>query len=456
LLGQTPALPELPQLNVANFFPAVRDQVERAYDEAQANPESARASGELGMVLDAYEQYETATVCYQRARLLDAAEFRWAYYLGWIRAALGEYSEAESTLREALQINPEYLPAKLKLAETLLAAGKWEESGKVYRDVVQQYPDLPVAHYGLGRIYSARGDLSAAVESLRKACDLFPPYGAARYALALAYRKLGASEKASENFKLYEQNKTAAPGVEDPMRRAVAQLNRDPLSRARRAIELEKAGKIEEAVAQLEKALEIVPNQVQVHINLISLYGRLGQFEKAVQHFEAAVNLNPHRAESYYGYGVLLSRRQQFQEAQRAFEQAVQINPFYAEAYHNLGVLFEQQGRLEEAMRQYEQAVSNQPNYRLAHFHMGRILVNQEKYDEAIRHLVKTLAPEDEATPAYRYALGAAYARAGRVEEALRSLRHAREEALAHGQAQLLSSIERDLKILETERIGRQ
>ncbi len=447
LPAQTP--PDLHAINMANFFPVVREQVEKAFQAAQANPKSADASGALGMILDTYEQYDSAAICYQRARLLDPIVFRWVYYLGWVQAAQGRFGEAEATLREALHLNRGYLPAQLRLAETLLAAGKWEESGRIYESLARRYPGLPEAYYGLGRVRSAQGDHSAAVESLRRACELFPPYGAAHYALAIAYRRTTTGDQARQHFKLYEQNRTATPGVEDPLRAAVADLNRGPLGHMRRGAMLEEAGKTEEALAEQEQALAIDPSLVQIHINLIGLYGRLGQYQKAEEHYRKAVSLNPNQAEAYYNYGVLLRKQGKDTDAQQAFEKAVQINPFFAEAHNGLGVLLERQGQLDEAALHFEQALRNRPNYPLAHFHLGRILVNRGNFDQAIEHFLKTLEPEDENTPGYLYALGATYARAGNLQAALKYLRSARERASARGQSALLRSIERDLETLE-------
>lgn len=442
-------LPELPALNMDNFFPFVREQVEKALRAAQASPKSAEASGALGMILDTYEQYDSAAICYQRARLLDPIVFRWAYHLGWVQTELGRFGQAETTLRDALRMNPRYLPARLRLAEALLGAGRLEESGAIYTALTRDYPELATAHYGLGRVYSAQGDSAAAVESLRKACELFPPYGAAHYALGLAYRKLGAGEKVREHLKLYEQSRTSVPGVEDPLRSAVEDLNLGPLGHMRRGIALEQAGKIHEAIVEEEKALEVDPKQVQVHINLIALYGQTAQFEKAEEHYRAAVNLNPHQAEAHYNYGVLLVKQGKSAEAEGAFREVVRVNPFYAEAHNNLGFLLEQQGRLEEALQHYRAAIAHRPNYRLAHFHAGRILVNQNRYDEAIEHFLKTLAPEDEDTPRFLYALAATYARAGDREKALDYFHKARDAAAGRNQSDLLRSIERDLVILE-------
>jgi tetratricopeptide (TPR) repeat protein len=459
-------LPALPKLNMADFLPAIRRQVQQADAAARASPRSAAASGNLGMVLDAYQQYQAASLCYERAHRLDPRVFRWAYYLGADQVHQGAYDQAVATLRQALALSPGYLPARLKLAESLLASGKLDESGKIYEAILKgdaksldsrlrgndndgDIAATAEALYGMGRIEAARGDISAAAESYRKACELFPAYGAAQYALALAYRKLGEPDMAQPHFSVYEANMTVAPPLEDPLLGAVQALNLGADPHLRHAIALEQQGKLNEAIQEQDQALAIDPKSVQAHINLISLYGRTGQIEKAEQHFQEAVRLNPNRADAYYNHGVLVFDSGKYAEAEQAFRQALKINPYYAEAHNNLGFLLERQGRTEDAIGEYEACLKSQPNYRLAHYHIATILARQNKYDEAIEHLLKTLTPEDESTPGYLYALAIAYARKQDRESALKYMRMARDQAAARNQSQLLASIDRDLRRLE-------
>jgi len=449
LQAQTSSLPELPQVDLTDFPAAVRSQVEQAYAAARANSRDANASGKLGMLLDLYKRRELAARCYGRAHWLDPKAFRWLYYLGSLQSAQGKRAEAATTLRAALRLNPGYLPARLKLAENLLAAGDWEEASRIYEIIVKEHGDAAEAYYGIGRIRAAHGDWIAAVESYRRACELFPAYGAAHYGLALAYRKLGDGPRSEEHVKLHAASQNLVPPVQDPLRDEMRMLDRGAASHVQRGIGFEEAGRIEDAIVEHEKALELDPEFVQAHANLIILYGRTNQPQKAEEHFRAAVRLNPNHAQSYYNYGVLLFKQRKPVEAEEAFRKAVEANPFHSEAFHNLGLMREEQGRLDEALQFYRKAIERQPDYPLAHFHIGRILANEKKYDEAISHFLLTLTPEDGSTPTYLYALSATYARAGNREEALRYGRRAREQAAARGQTKLLLSIDRDLRTLE-------
>jgi tetratricopeptide (TPR) repeat protein len=290
------------------------------------------------------------------------------------------------------------------------------------------------------------------VESYAKACDLFPPYGVAHFALAAELRRLGKPAQAEQHVAEYSKNVTAEPPLDDPLFARIHELNQGTTAHLQRGAELEKAGRIEDAIAEHETALVTDPNNVQAHVNLIGLYGRSGKGAKAKEHFEAATRLSPGRSDAWYDYGVLLFGQHNYAEAEQAYRRALEINPSYAEARNNLGVIYEQQGRLDDAAREFREAIAARPDYPLARFHLGRILVNQQKYDEAMQQFQRALEPESDQTPVYLYALAATYARAGDRPHALEYYAKAREAAVARGQSQLLGSIDRDLKALESGR----
>jgi len=441
--------PDFPPLILDGVSGAIRDQIQKPYDYARAHPKEAQASGVLGMTLQTYGLTKEAKMYYQHAAELEPSEFRWTYYLGVLEADQGQCDQATSNLQVALRINPDYVPAKLHLANCLFASAEWKTSEELYNEILRQDADNPDACYGLGRIHSSKRDYNVAVEYFGKALASFSDFGAAHYALALAYRALGEAEKAEEQLHLFEQHKADAPPAYDPLMAEVRALNRSAIFQVQMGIDLERQGRLEESAAAHENALAIDGTLVQAHINLIKLYGEMGQFDKAEQHYRAAIQLDQGSAESLYNYGVLLLSVGKYERSEDAFRKAIDINPYYADAHNDLGYLLERKGLFSEAATEYQRSIDNKPSDRQAHFNLGRILVNQKKYQEGIRELEKTIEPEDEKSPRYLYALGAAFARSGDRLSALRYIRRAREEAAALGQADLLASIDRDLHALE-------
>src|SRR5262249_38375844 len=110
---------ELPTLALENFSSTIRTQIQEASRDALAHPDDSGATGRLGMVLQTYGLFEEAALCYRRAMRLAAADFRWAYYLGTVKAAEGHCDAASGALRSALRGKPEYVPAQLQLANCL-------------------------------------------------------------------------------------------------------------------------------------------------------------------------------------------------------------------------------------------------------------------------------------------------------------------------------------------------
>lgn len=407
------------------------------------------------MLLDLYHRPEQARICYERAHQLDPAAFKWLYHLGSLQATQGKNAEASETFRAALRLKPGDLPVRLKLGESLLRTGDIEASGQIYSAIVQEVPDGPAAaeaHWGLGRVAAAKGDWAAAQQSFERACQLFPSYGAAHYELSQVDRKLKNDQEAENQLALYNQHPTLVPPIDDPLRDELRRLDRSAASLLERGVELEQAGRIDDAIAAEEESAHLDPKLVRAHVNLIILYGRTGDFQRASRHFQAAVALDPkHIPDAYYNFGVLLMKRGELGEAAECFRKTLQLEPDYPDAHNDLGYLLERQGKLAEATDEYRKAIQERPDFRQAHFNLGRILVNQRQYPEAIQEFQQTLAPVDDNTPAYLYALGAAYGRAGDESRARKYLEQAKQEAANRDQQELAREIEGDLQKLEQE-----
>src|SRR5439155_25692188 len=117
-------------------------QIEQAYQRASQHPRDPAAVGELGMLLHAFNQYESAEASYARAHALDPRDFQWVYSLGIVRTLLGEHRAAVAAFKEAARLDPAYLPARVKLADELLETGNVEDAATEYIALAREHPKL--------------------------------------------------------------------------------------------------------------------------------------------------------------------------------------------------------------------------------------------------------------------------------------------------------------------------
>lgn len=438
----------LPKLSLDNLPLAVRPDFERAYRHAGAHPDDASAVGSLGMMLHAYDQHRSAAICYRNARELAPASLAWAYLLGRVQADLADHPAAIESFRAALKIDPTYVPARVWLADVLMAEGDLETSLAEYTSLVRDFPELAIAHYGLGRLAATAGNAKAAVSHYQRAIDVAPQFGAAHYALALAYRDLGRNDLTESHVRAFHRWGARRPRPPDPLLVKVESLRATARDLLEEAATLGRSGKLEESVSVHLKALEADPTAAQAHVNLISLYGRLGRPEQAEKHYRAALALQSSLADAHYNYGVLLASGRRTREAADAFLLALEINPFHAQAHNNLATLLAAQGNLKGAASHYTQAIANDPGHVGARFNLGRTLVALGRPREAVEQFERLLDPDNPDATRYMHALANAWLAAGEIVKAREYATRALRAARAFGQTELAASIEQELRTM--------
>ena len=138
-------------------------------------------------------------------------------------------------------------------------------------------------------------------------------------------------------------------------------------------------GKLDEAVAQFERALSLKPNLAEAHSNLGAALREQGKVSEAIAQFERALSLKPDLAEAYSNLGTALQSVGKLDEAVAQFERALQLKPELAEAHSNLGAVFKEQGRLTEAIAQFERALEIKPDFVAAHSNLLFCLMYDER-----------------------------------------------------------------------------
>ena len=86
--------------------------------------------------------------------------------------AAGRSEEALAEARRARELDPLSVQALLNLAAAFRAAGHYDQAVEEYREALQKDPQRPRAHYQLGVTYVERGDLDEGLAELKTAVDL--------------------------------------------------------------------------------------------------------------------------------------------------------------------------------------------------------------------------------------------------------------------------------------------
>jgi tetratricopeptide (TPR) repeat protein len=449
VLSMAQTLPPLPRLALDSYPSQAREAVARAYRDAAARSTDPAVVARLAETLHAWDQWGAAHETYVRAQALAPRAFEWQYLDGLALQRLARHAEAAAHFDEALQRSPAYLPARVKLAESLLETGSLDRAEPLFDALRREPASEPAAELGLGRIAAAKGQHDAAVAHLERAVALFPEWGAAHYALALSYRALGRPDEAQRALERNAQYGPRWPAQSDSVYATVTALRNDAQTDLQRGLKLAEAGDLAGAIAAHEAALARDPSIARAHVNLISLYGRTHDWERAEHHYRAVVALGFNLDEAHYDYGVLLGLQERWGPAAEAYRQAIAINPRHALAHNNLGQILERDRHFDEAATAYRQAVDSEPAFRLGRFNLGRMLLALGRPEEAVAELEKLTEPRDGEAPRYLFALATAHVRAGHRDEGIRWATDARMLALAHGQNELAAAIERDLARLK-------
>lgn len=447
----TPELPPPPQLAerlLAAFEPHDRQRLLDTYGEALANPTDSELIGRMAMLLHSFGQNELASTFYRRVGSMEPSNFRWPYYLGVAMTSMGRDAEAIRALQRAIELDPDYLPAQLRLAKLLRTVGNWDGSREIYRTLVRRHPDSARAHYGLGRVQFAGGETQAALKSYQTASRLAPDFGAAHYGLGTVYRSLGEEEKARRHLLLFKRAHGDPPPLADPLLDSLRRLQSKAEDHYLRGLGFQRRAKFSEALGEFKRALEEDPQHAGAHANLFFVFLTLGDFAKAEEHYRAAHRLDPRLHEIHHNLGILRTLQNRSREAEKAFRKALELNPFRAESHYLLGANLADGGQPSEAETRFRLAIENRPEFMDAHFQLGLLLQKQGRDAEAIGHFLKTLTVEDERTPVCLYVLAHSYARLGKLDKAMDSAAKAQEKASSVGMHELAADVGKFLRRL--------
>jgi Tfp pilus assembly protein PilF len=104
---------------------------------------------------------------------------------------LGRAPEAEAEFRKALELDPDFVPAAVTLADLYRGLGRDAEAEPILRSTLARLPSAAPAHHALGLWLVRAGHRQEALVELRQAADLAPENTHLSYVYAVAVASAG-------------------------------------------------------------------------------------------------------------------------------------------------------------------------------------------------------------------------------------------------------------------------
>lgn len=191
-----------------------------------------------------------------------------------------------------------------------------------------------------------------------------------------------------------------------------------------------------QARAAALKALEIDGTLGEAHTSLAAIAEADWDWATAEREYKRALELNPSYATAHQWYSYFLSRMGRHEEAVAQAWRAVELDPRSLIIQLNVGQVLYTARRYDEAETELLKVLHADPNFWPTHYYLGTTYVQKGRFQEAIAELKSAAllsAGDDAAHNSVVAALGYAYGRSGRKEEAqkLTSQRYVSEYLLA-------------------------
>ena len=153
------------------------------------------------------ESFQQSADCYRKIIAADPS-FRLAHYqVAESLIRLDRPAEAIPELRQELTVSPEDPHVQYSLAFALLQTSSKDEARTLLTTITAAHPEMAQAQYQLGKLLLESSDVPGAITHLEQAEQADGSLDYIHYQLQAAYRKIGRTEDANREARLYREIK---------------------------------------------------------------------------------------------------------------------------------------------------------------------------------------------------------------------------------------------------------
>jgi tetratricopeptide (TPR) repeat protein len=358
---------------------------------------------------EAIGEKELARQAIARAGGLSTRTALGEFMLGEYRLDEGKLDEALACFTRALRHRPDHLLSLLSMGRTLARRGRHEAAEAMFTGAIALSPTISFTYYERAVSRQSQGKFDLALEDLTRMAELapgdyLPDYarafifnrrGDSAQALAMydkviehnpgsfssrlnrgmVYSQLGQLEKARADFSAVIDRLTPSMELVPRTQDWVNHLINARLARAEAS---ERLGRRNEALADLEKALEVVPNSARIyHCRAAKIWMPAGRMKEAAHDLSKAIELEPDNAEHLWHRYECYLDLEQFDRALDDISRVVELLPDQPAGHLDRGIVLARLGRYADAVAEVERVLGRPAKAN------GKALTHSDYYNAA-------------------------------------------------------------------------
>jgi tetratricopeptide (TPR) repeat protein len=216
------------------------------------------------------------------------------------------------------------LAARIERGWQYLQAADYQDAEREFAEAIKTRPSFPPAETALGYLALARQDARGAVARFDRALQVEAGYVPALAGRGQALLALGRPADALASFESALARDPSLAEVRGRVEVLRVRAVQDQLAKARAAAE---AGRLDEARAAYEQAIQASPASPFLYRDLAAVEQRAGQPTAALAHYRKAVELDAADARSLGAIGAMLEAQGDLAGALESYERAHAVDP---------------------------------------------------------------------------------------------------------------------------------
>ncbi len=233
------------------------------------------------------------------------------YYLqkGRILYAMNKTVDASKQYEKAIAVKPDFVEAKMKLAELYYLVKEHKKSLDLYNSVLETEPKNTTVLFYKGMNYKEMGDTASAIQVFQKAYELDARYYDAVMQLGNLYAALR-NKIALDYYVTASRIKPKSP--EPPYSAGVFyQQQRD----------------YKRAIGMYRQALKGNERYYQAYYNSSLINVEMANYDEAIQNLNTVIRIEPGLVDAYYMRGLCYEQKKNKEEARINYQYTLELNP---------------------------------------------------------------------------------------------------------------------------------